>query len=153
MKHFSSMIIGLAFLSACAVYDPVHRPAQEIDPEKPLFLVKDELQFRLANPSIRNDTLMAEIDHDLEGVGKRNKTILILKPDQELVQYSPGVTTIPFTSIQYLEMYENNKLKSRRAAIGCVITSVVVGAAVVVIAVSVSTSNSLKEMDFIINEN
>jgi hypothetical protein len=122
-----SVLLAAIMLANCKAYYPVRKPTTDIDYQHDFMLYKGALKFRLVNVNVKADTLFATISHSTVEPPKRNKMIVVLKDEIEPAQDPTGQLMIPFSSIDYIEIYEVDRDKSRTKTFVAV-SSILVGA-------------------------
>ncbi len=115
-----SILLAAIILTNCKAYYPVRKPAANMDYQHEFMLHKGALKFRLENVNVKSDTLFATISHTTAEPPKGNRMVVVLKNGIEPEKDPTGQLMIPFSSIDFIEMYEIDRDKSRE------ITTVVV---------------------------
>ena len=112
-----SMLLAAIILTNCKAYYPVRKPVAVMDHQHKFMLHKGALKFRLVNVNVKSDTLFATISHSTVEPPKGNRMVVVLKNGIEPEQDPTGQLMIPFSSIEYIEMYEIDQKKSRNKTI------------------------------------
>lgn len=106
--------ILIIVLASCTVYKTVPCSPNEITSDKVIMLHKDELRFRLVEPTVKHNTLIAKVSDDNTEPNKGKKMIVVLKPAQEIMQDSLGVLMISFSQIDFIEYYKLDHEKTQK---------------------------------------
>ena len=138
-----SILLAAIILTNCKAYYPVRKPAANMDHQHDFMLYKGALKFRLENVNIKSDTLFATISHSTAEPPKGNRMVVALKNGIEPEQDPTGQLMIPFSSIDYIEMYEVDQKKSRNKTIVAA-SSILVGAILILFVMALVTSSQIR---------